>query len=200
MAQIALISPDPNGKTSNTIAHFALDFPRKESVCVSRTPSLTGSLLSPRQRRWASAGFGWWRRAVAPMLLRGVLHDQAQICANEQGAVFIESPIEGRPQPNRRSLPNASEFETGASSGTAARAERRHHCQRRALHRLAATHSARLPGFMRPHTQVYLYIRRRIPSDQVESSLADKRVSGRRDGAWCREQTGAFNLLSAWSV
>jgi len=20
----------------------------------------------PRQRRWASAGFGWWRRAVAP--------------------------------------------------------------------------------------------------------------------------------------
>jgi hypothetical protein len=31
-----------------------------------RTPSLTGSLLSPRQRRWASAGFGWWRRAVAP--------------------------------------------------------------------------------------------------------------------------------------
>ena len=48
------------GKISNRIAHFALDFLRKESVCVrSQAPSLTGFPSRPRQRRWASAGFGW---------------------------------------------------------------------------------------------------------------------------------------------
>jgi len=66
------------GKASNTIAQFALDFPRKASVWWSWTPSLTGLLLSPRQRRWASAGFGWWRRAVAPALRRAVAPTQAQ--------------------------------------------------------------------------------------------------------------------------
>jgi len=45
---------------------------QRERVWWSRTPSLTGLLLSPRQRRWASAGFGWWRRAVAPALRRVV--------------------------------------------------------------------------------------------------------------------------------
>jgi len=44
----------------------------RERVWWSRTPSLTGLLLSPRQRRSASAGFGWWRRAVAPALRRAV--------------------------------------------------------------------------------------------------------------------------------
>src|SRR5215471_8419368 len=66
-------------------------------------PSLTGLLLSPRQRRSAFAGFAWWRRAVAPALwravaptlLRGVLHVQAQSCAHHQGAVCIPAPFEG---------------------------------------------------------------------------------------------------------
>src|SRR5438034_11696701 len=32
------------------------------------------SLLSPASAPWASAGFGWWRRDVAPARVRGVLH------------------------------------------------------------------------------------------------------------------------------
>src|SRR5437016_12875411 len=35
---------------------------RAKRACVLRTPSLTGSAPRPRQRRWASAGFGCWRR------------------------------------------------------------------------------------------------------------------------------------------
>src|SRR5215203_1415414 len=68
--------------------------PQRERVWWSRTVSLTGLLLSPRQRPWASAGFGWWRRDVAPARVRGVFHVQAQARANRQGAVFIQSTAE----------------------------------------------------------------------------------------------------------
>src|SRR5262245_7378031 len=83
------------------------------------------------------------RRAVAPTLLRGVLHVQAQTCAHHQGAVCIQDPLEGGRQ---RSAQGASEFEAGAGAGTAVRTERRHHRHRHALHRLATAHGARLPG------------------------------------------------------
>ena len=50
----------------------------------------------------ASAGFGWWRRAVAPARSRGVLHVQAQTCAGPQGAVYIQATFEGGPRRDRR--------------------------------------------------------------------------------------------------
>jgi hypothetical protein len=74
------------------------------------------------------------------------LHVQAQACANEQGAVFIQSAFEGGPQPDRRPSPNASEFEAGAGAGTTAPSERRHNCYRHAFHRLAAAPD-RVDGF-----------------------------------------------------
>jgi hypothetical protein len=48
-------------------------FPQRERLWWSRTASLMASLLSPASAPWASAGFGWWRRDVAPARLRGVL-------------------------------------------------------------------------------------------------------------------------------
>jgi len=68
---------------------FALDFHRKESVCGGHGPSLTGSLLS----RLASAGFGRWRRDVAPARLRGVWHVKEQTCAVHQTARWFQNPI-----------------------------------------------------------------------------------------------------------
>jgi hypothetical protein len=48
-------------------------FPAKRASVVV-TDSEPGRLAPlPRQRRVASAGFGWWRRHVAPARLRGVL-------------------------------------------------------------------------------------------------------------------------------
>jgi Protein of unknown function (DUF3489) len=71
---------------------------------VARTPSLTGLLLSPRQRRWASAGFGWWRRAVAPTLLRGVLHSKRKPARTikARSASKIRSKAAGSGQPKGR--------------------------------------------------------------------------------------------------
>ena len=60
------------------------------------------------------------RRAVAPTLLRGVLHVQAQTCAHHQGAVCIQDPFEGGRQ---RSAHGASEFEAGAGARTAVRSD-----------------------------------------------------------------------------
>ena len=58
--RVAMTAVPGGSKISARIAHFALDFLRKESVCVrSQAPSLTGFPSRPRQRRWASAGFGW---------------------------------------------------------------------------------------------------------------------------------------------
>jgi hypothetical protein len=68
-------------QTSNTIAHFALDFEPKESGVVVVDTEPDRSLLLRRQRREASAGSAWWRRAIAPARSRGVLHVQAQTCA-----------------------------------------------------------------------------------------------------------------------
>src|SRR5712691_8591660 len=42
------------GKTSNTIAHFALDFERKESVCVLTDIEPDRLARVPRQSRWRS--------------------------------------------------------------------------------------------------------------------------------------------------
>src|SRR4029077_552010 len=63
-------------------------------------------------RRWASAGFGWWRRAVAPALrrvvaltlLRGVLHVQAQTARTikARSASKIRSKAAGSGQPRGR--------------------------------------------------------------------------------------------------
>src|SRR3981081_169523 len=109
-------------------------FPQRERLWWSRTASLMASLLSPASAPWASAGFGGGRRDVAPARLRGVLHVQAQTWANRQGA-GIESSAEGSPQ---RRAHQAGEFEAGAGAGTAAPAERRHHCNDHDFPRLAA--------------------------------------------------------------
>jgi hypothetical protein len=74
---------------------------------------------------------------VAPTLLRGVLHVQAQTCAHREGAVCIQDPSEGR---RPRSPHGASEFEAGVGASTAVRTERRHHRHHHALHQLAAAH------------------------------------------------------------
>jgi hypothetical protein len=52
--------------TSNTLLTLRWTLSAKRACVVITDIELTGSLLLPRQRRWASAGFGWWRRAVAP--------------------------------------------------------------------------------------------------------------------------------------
>ena len=52
----------------------------------------------PRQRRLASAGFGRWRRDVAPARLRGVWHVKEQTCAVHQTARWFQNPIEAGPQ------------------------------------------------------------------------------------------------------
>ena len=65
---------DPAAHLSNSIAHFALDFSRQESVCVVVTASEPEAFAPlPRQRPSASAGFRWWRRDLALTRLRGVL-------------------------------------------------------------------------------------------------------------------------------
>jgi hypothetical protein len=73
---IGAFSVDPemigSGKISNSIAHFALDFARKESVCVSRTPSLTRLAPFP-----ASADG-----------LRGVWVVAARCCAGTYGTML----------------------------------------------------------------------------------------------------------------
>ena len=118
---------------------FALDFHRKESVCGGHGPSLTGSLLS----RLASAGFGRWRRDVAPARLRGVCHVKEQTCAVHQTARWFQNPIEAGPQ-SGGPAPQAGSFETGAGADTAASAEWGHHRDHHGLHRMAA---ALLRGF-----------------------------------------------------
>ena len=50
---------------------------------LSRTLSLTGSLLSPRQRHWASAGFGWC----------------GALCANHRGVSTSVRPSSGASPP-----------------------------------------------------------------------------------------------------
>src|SRR5438132_11116239 len=72
-------------------------------ACVVITDSEPDRLAPlPRQRLSASAGFGWWRRAIAPALrravaparVRGVLHVQAQTCAKRKGTICIQRPRE----------------------------------------------------------------------------------------------------------
>ena len=51
---------------------FALDF-RPNGACMAPMDAEPERLAPlPRQRQWASAGFGWWRRAVSPTRWRGV--------------------------------------------------------------------------------------------------------------------------------
>ena len=80
----------------------------------------------PRQRRLASAGFGRWRRDVAPARLRGVWHVKEQTCAVHQTARWFQNPIEAGSQ-SGGPAPQAGSFETGAGADTAASAERGHH-------------------------------------------------------------------------
>jgi hypothetical protein len=55
----------------------------------------------PRQRQWASAGFGWWRRDGAPTRLRGVLAcPRASVRAPPWRGLL---PKGGRPRPAARS-------------------------------------------------------------------------------------------------
>src|SRR5258708_6516100 len=77
------------GRTSITVGLFKLrDAQRKNPVepdvilrstsplnraCMVVTDTEPERLAPlPRQRQWASAGFAWWRRAVAPTRWRGV--------------------------------------------------------------------------------------------------------------------------------
>jgi hypothetical protein len=58
----------PVAKPSTPLLSLRWTF-RAKRACVVITDAEPDRLaLSPRQRRWASAGFGWWRRAVAPTL------------------------------------------------------------------------------------------------------------------------------------
>jgi hypothetical protein len=61
---------------ATTLLTFALDFHRKESVCGGHgATSLNGSLLSPGQRRLASAGH--CADLASPKMLRKVIDSQS---------------------------------------------------------------------------------------------------------------------------
>src|SRR5271165_4745840 len=115
------------------------------------------SIPSSRICPCGTSSSGTWTRMASPWKFESVsggamlrrhdreesLHVQAQTYAKRKGAVFIQGPLEGS---RRRPAQEAGEFETGAGACTAGPAERRHHRQPHALHRLAAAHGARLPG------------------------------------------------------
>ena len=149
-------------------------FLQRERVWWSRTASLTGSTPLPASAPWASAGFGWWRRDVAPARVRGVLHVQAQARANRQGAVINQSAAEGSPQ---RRAQQAGEFEAGAGAGTASPTERRHHCDDHDLHRLAATHGA---GVFSAAVRKKLTLRRE--SEKTDGERVYRIVAGKTSG------------------
>src|SRR5262245_27263667 len=89
-------------------------FSAKRACVVVTDSKPDGFAPLPRQRPWASAGFRWWRRAVAPAQGRGVLDVPAQTWASCQGAGSIQSTAEGSPQ---RRAQQAGEFEAGAGAG-----------------------------------------------------------------------------------
>jgi hypothetical protein len=67
-------SDDPsaaNPATALLTLRWTFGAKRASVVVVDAEPDRLAPL--PRQRRWASAGFGWWRRDLAPTRLRGVL-------------------------------------------------------------------------------------------------------------------------------
>src|SRR5262245_16344533 len=136
----------------------------------------------PRQRPWASAGFRWWRRDVAPAQGRGVLDVPAQTWASCQGAGSIQSAAEGSPQ---RRAQQASEFEAGAGAGAAAPAERRHHRGDHDLHGLAAAHGT--GGFLPPAFGCARSASRKRPSrDRLPSGtqFCNPDISHRDQTAW----------------
>jgi hypothetical protein len=104
---------------SNTIAHFALDFSRKESVFTHSEPD--GFAPLPRGAPSASGRLGDGGAMLRRRDREECLHVYAQAWATRQGAVFIQS--KGSSQ---RRAHQAGEFEAGAGAGPAAPAEQRH--------------------------------------------------------------------------
>jgi len=130
-------------KPVNTIAHFALDFERKERVCGDHGRRAYLALSScPASADGPPRGLGGGGALLRRHDREECWHVQAQTCADPQGAVYLQATFEGGPQRDRLPSPNASEFETGASACAVARTEWRHNCHRHAFHRLAAAHGA----------------------------------------------------------
>jgi len=141
-------------------------FPAKRASVVV-TDSEPGRLAPlPRQRR------GVWvvGAMCAGTIERSLWHVQAQARANHQGAGFIQSAAGGR----QRRAHQAGEFEAGAGSGTAAPAERRHHCNDHDLHRLAAALGA----------GVFCAVVRKKLALRLESEKTDGELNASPSQAW----------------
>jgi hypothetical protein len=81
------------GQKSNRIAHFALDFLRKESVCVRASSSIEpeGSLLAPASADGPPRGLGGvGALCVGPF--EELAHVEARTRACQQDAMFIQGP------------------------------------------------------------------------------------------------------------
>jgi hypothetical protein len=75
---------DPAGQLGNTIAHFALDFSRQESVCGGHGQRACGLLLSPASALRPPRGLGGGGAILRRHDGEEFLHVQAQAWANYQ--------------------------------------------------------------------------------------------------------------------
>src|SRR5262249_888310 len=94
----SVMSVPAAAKTATPLLTLRWTLSAKRACLVVTDSKPDGFAPLPRQRLWASAGFRWWRRDVAPAQGRGVLDVPAQTWASCQGAGSIQSAAEGSPQ------------------------------------------------------------------------------------------------------